>query len=75
MNADGTTQTRLTNNVTLDARPSWSREGYGISFTSARDFIAPSTAPKFEIYLMNGDGSNPRRLTNNSVTDDYPYIQ
>jgi Tol biopolymer transport system component len=65
MNADGTNQTRLTNNGALDARPSWSREGYGISFTSARDFSLPSTLPKFEIYLMNDDGSNQRRLTNN----------
>jgi Tol biopolymer transport system component len=75
MNADGTSQTRLTNNGALDARPSWSWEGYGISFTSARDFSLPSTMPKFEIYLMNGDGTNLRRLTNNSFYDDFPYIR
>jgi Tol biopolymer transport system component len=75
MNANGTAQTRLTFSPAVDGRPSWSRTGNGIVFTSARDFALPSTLPKFEIYIMNGDGTNQRRLTNNSVYDDFPYIQ
>lgn len=75
MNTDGSNQTRLTATPFVDGRPSWSKNGYGIVFTSARDFPLPSTFPKFEIYLMNGDGSNQRRLTNNTVYDDFPYIQ
>jgi tRNA A-37 threonylcarbamoyl transferase component Bud32 len=35
-----------------------------IVFDSTRD------VPQAEIYIMNADGSNPRRLTNNSVQDD-----
>jgi len=28
-----------------------------------------------EIYLMNRDGSNQTRLTNNTVVDDFPFIK
>jgi TolB protein len=75
MQADGSGQTRLTATPAVDGRPSWSRQGYGIVFTSARDFDLPSTFPKFEIYRMNGDGSNQHRLTSNTVYDDFPYIK
>ncbi|HEX6332919.1 MAG TPA: hypothetical protein VFZ78_01765, partial [Flavisolibacter sp.] len=75
MNADGTSQVRLTNTTAIDARPSWSRESGKIVFTSGRDFSLPSTNPKFEIYIMNADGTNPVRLTNNTVYDDYPFIR
>ena len=36
-----------------------------IAFTSDRD-------GNHEIYVMNADGTNQVRLTNNSVADDYP---
>jgi serine/threonine protein kinase len=55
MNADGSNQTRLTNNPAADDRfPSWSPDGSRIAFAS-----------KHEIYVMNADGSNQTRLTNN----------
>jgi TolB protein len=75
MYRDGSGQTRLTNTPAVDGRPSWSKEGYGIVFTSARDFNLPSMFAKFEIYSMDEDGSNQRRLTSNSVYDDFPYIK
>jgi Tol biopolymer transport system component len=75
MNADGTNQTRLTNTPAIDARPCWSRETGKIVFTSGRDFSLPSTNPKFEIYIMNSDGTGATRLTNNNVYDDYPFIK
>ncbi len=75
MNFDGSDQLRLTNTPAVDGRPSWSRESDGIVFTSARDFALPSTFPKFEIYKMNGDGSNQTRLINNTIYDDFPYIK
>jgi Tol biopolymer transport system component len=28
-----------------------------------------------EIYLMNGDGSNQVRLTDNTILDDFPHIK
>jgi TolB protein len=74
MNADGTSQTRLTNFPGIDARPSWSREADVITFTSTRDF-GTTAINSFEIYKMNGNGSNAVRLTNNLIMDDYPFIK
>ena len=48
-----------------------------IAFVSTRDHPAESMAELFlatEIYLMDMDGRNPRRLTNNRVSDLYPNI-
>jgi TolB protein len=58
MNADGTGQTRLTNNPSWDDSPSWSPDGNKIAFDSARDGNG-------EIYIMNADGTGQTRLTNN----------
>jgi hypothetical protein len=49
-----------------EAPPPLSGSGGGvIAFTSERD-------GNFEIYVMNADGSNQRRLTNNQVLDGIP---
>ena len=37
MNADGTGQTRLTNNLSVDLVPAWSPNGSKIAFMSNRD--------------------------------------
>mgnify|MGYP003726256645 CR=1 FL=1 len=65
MNADGSGQTRLTNDPGPDASPSWSPDGTKIAFTSDRD-------GNYEIYVMNADGSNQTRLTNNPADDTEP---
>ena len=53
MNADGTGQTRLTNNPAYDSNPVWSPDGSKIVFSSSRDNpMSPS------LYVMNADGSN-----------------
>src|SRR5207253_2529824 len=57
MNADGSSQTRLTNAAGADEEPSWSPDGRQIAFTSHRDGGA-------QIYVMNADGSGQTRLTN-----------
>ena len=48
-----------------DNFPSWSPNGQQIAFASDRD-------GNFEIYVMDADGSNLRRLTNNGDRDVYP---
>lgn len=59
--ADGSEQTKLTNNDAHDRNPSWSPDGNKIAFESARD-------GNREIYVMNADGSGQMRLTNTSIT-------
>ena len=65
MNADGTSQTRLTTNTSSDIDPSWSADGTKIAFATNRD-------GNFEIYTMNANGTGATRLTTNSVTDSQP---
>ncbi len=46
-------------------RPAWSPDGSKIAFVSTRD-------GNYEIYVMNADGSNQRRLTNTAARDTDP---
>jgi subtilisin family serine protease/Tol biopolymer transport system component len=55
---------RLTN-LTSDFRPRFSPNGAKIVFQSLRD-------GQFEIYVMNSDGTNQTRLTNNPAWDTAP---
>src|SRR6185503_9170858 len=68
MNADGSNQTRLTTNTEFELDPAWSPDGTKIAFTSTRDFpgVPGNVANGFEVYVMNANGSNPTRLTNNT---------
>src|SRR5213078_3291374 len=68
MNADGSAQTRLTNNPLADGFPAWSPNGAKIAFVRGN----LSNATTFEIYVMNADGSNQTRLTNDSIIDGVP---
>jgi Tol biopolymer transport system component len=79
MNADGSNQTRLTNNSSYDSGPSWSPDGSKIAFVSDRHLpppppIGPPPAGPghTDIYVMNSDGSNPVRLTNNTFSEGQP---
>ena len=65
MNADGSAQTRLTNNLGDDSFPAWSPDGTTLAFMSNRD-------GNLEIYTMNADGSGERRLTSNLLDDRLP---
>ena len=67
MNADGSNQTRLTNNSEGDFRPAWSPDGSKIAFDSQRETNGP-----VQIYIMDADGSNQTRLTNNTADDHAP---
>ena len=64
MNADGSSQTRLTNGSDWDQYPSWSPDGSRIAFQSTRDDISG-------IFVMNADGSGLRRVTFTTGGTDY----
>ena len=57
----------LTNSSFGAADPSFSPDGKQIAFVSWRDDNA-------EIYVMNADGSNVRRITNHPAWDNYPVF-
>jgi hypothetical protein len=62
MNADGSKQTRLTNDAGEDEAASWNAAGTQLAFAGNRD-------GDYEIYVMNADGSNVTRLTDNAAQD------
>ena len=74
MNADGSGVQRLTYNRSGDAGPVWSPDGKQIAFHSDRDAESRNRnwGPNLEIYVMNADGSQTRRLTFNRVFDAHP---
>jgi Tol biopolymer transport system component len=55
----------LTHTATRECCPAWSPDGSRIAFVSWRDGNA-------EIYVMNSDGSEPARLTDNPALDEKP---
>lgn len=73
MDADGSNQTRITDHPSEDWGPVWSPDGKKIAFQSLRDeptdpFVCDENCNS-EIYVMNMDGSNIIRLTNNDTPD------
>ena len=74
IDADGKNQRRLTNNPHNDRSPSWSPDGKRIVFQSNRDghVHAIEAWSTDEIYVMDANGRNQRRLTENFVYDWFP---
>ena len=84
---DGSDLRNLTNSPGYDAEGSFSPDRKQIVFTSLRgafplDKLSPNDRKRYErdpsffgdIYLMNADGSNVRRLTNESGYDGGPFF-
>jgi TolB protein len=67
MNADGSSQLRLTSSPGADAEPDFTASGK-IVFFSERDGIR-------QIYVMNADGTGQTRVTHSAVKDAFPHAR
>ena len=68
MNADGSGQRRLTHNNVWDESPSWSPTGKKIAFARWRRSLASVECHNVDIWVMNADGSNQQKLTDDRRT-------
>jgi dipeptidyl aminopeptidase/acylaminoacyl peptidase len=74
----GAGEARLTDMPEDDRNPAWGPDGKSIAFDSERDSTDSSSTEGSgfeainEIYLMNPDGSEPRRLTDSQTDDTAP---
>jgi Tol biopolymer transport system component len=72
VNADGTGLTMLTDGSAYDVFPAWSPDGTQLAFSSNRDAPPAGRTSQEDIYVMNADGSNMRRLTDADGEDSCP---
>jgi Tol biopolymer transport system component len=74
MNADGSGYTRLSDDDIddYDQSPAWSPDGTRIAFASWQRAFGGERRNDSDIYVMNADGSNIGRLTDDPSTDLLP---
>jgi len=75
INPDGSNRARLTNDIrpvpsqfggTFDFSPAWSPDGTKLAFVSERD------GARYQIYSMNADGSDVRKISDSTINDSEP---
>lgn len=74
---DASNKVRLTNNGATNWAPSWHPDGKRIVFSSNMDDWNEeydSFGHNFELYIINVDGTNLTRLTNNNTFDSFPMF-
>ncbi len=72
---DGSNLRRLTESPATDARPEWSPDGSSLLFHSTRDFESVHGDEQwdhFELYLIDLDTREVKRLTENEAFDAHP---
>ncbi len=77
MNSDGSNKKRLTDNGATNWAPSWHPDGKRIVFSSNMDDWHENIEKfghNFEIYLIDEDGTDLERLTQNTVFDSFPMF-
>lgn len=68
MDTTGANQTQISGGTLFgETEPAWSPDGSRIAFSAS-----PTDGGTYELYVMNADGTNRIRLTNNFDTDSYP---
>jgi WD40-like Beta Propeller Repeat len=78
MNPDGSGVTRLTNDPGADCLAAWSADGRRIAFQSDRGTAGPTTCPRpsqtsnFDLYVMDANGTNPVKVTNDLAVKSVP---
>ena len=72
MNSDGSGVRRLTNKPLRDDHATFSPDGKKIIFGSQRDDTGNTKSKNYELYEMDIDGSNVKRLTNYKGWDTFP---
>jgi Tol biopolymer transport system component len=72
MRSDGSEMRRLTQNNVLDSHPDWSPDGERVVFVSHPDSIPGQSNRRPDIFVMNEDGSEMRRLFQSSLYATHP---
>jgi len=82
MRPDGSEVTRLTDDPANEAFPAWSPDGTEIAFASDRDVtprerrsLPPETPPPFQLYVIDANGGNVRRVSRGGGSDFLPAWQ
>ncbi len=72
-NSNGTNPQKISKRKSLYADPSWSPDGQKIVYSAFPDGYVGINTFKLEIHVMDRDGTNEVRLTNDDFQDHDPY--